>query len=124
MKFIMQPATEGLSESEQTTFKERIIKRWRQLVGIAIALLIFSGFYNYLVIGLPQHHGDKRYHMLMGIKILLAFVVFFIASVLPGRAPVFENMRKHSKLWTSITIVLGLIVIVIASTLRVRGIPV
>ena len=122
-KFIVQPAASELPENEHASLKERVMKSWRQLVGLAIALLIFSGFYNYLVVALPEHDGDKRYHMFMGIKILIAFVIFFIASVLPGRAPAFEKMRQNSKLWMTITIVLGIVVISIAGFLKMRGIP-
>ena len=121
--FAVKPAAQDLPDQEHESFKERLMKRWRQLVGIAIGLLIFSGFYNYLVVTFPQHDGDKKYHMFMGIKILLAFVVFFFASVLPGRAKAFEKMRQKSGFWTMLTIVLALIVVSLAGFLRMRGIP-
>lgn len=123
--FALRPAAETLPEVEHNAFKERLMKRWRQLVGIAIGLLIFSGFYNYLIVAAPEHSdaGDKKYHMYMGIKILIAFVVFFIASVLPGRAAAFEKMRQNNKQWTLLAIILGIIVVSIGSFLRIRGIP-
>lgn len=121
---VLKPSAQGLSEDEHASFKERLMKKWRAWVGAAIGVLIFSGFYNYLVVALPKVKAadDGKYHMFMGIKILLAFVVFFFASVLPGRAPAFEKMRQNSGLWTKVTILLAIVVVAIASFLRVRGV--
>ena len=123
--FALKPAAQQLPEAEHQALHERLMKRWRQLVGIAIGLLIFTGFYNYLVVAAPKHGdaGDSKYHMFMGIKILLAFGAFFIASVLPGRAAAFAKMRQNSKLWTLIAIILGVIVVSIGGFLRIREIP-
>lgn len=124
LAFVVRPAAKDLPEDEHEALQERIAKKWRAYVGMAIGLLIFSGFYNYLMVAMPEHNavGDKKYHMFMGIKILLAFVVFFFASVLPGRAPAFNKMRENAKLWTTVTIVLATLVVAIAGFLRVRGV--
>lgn len=119
---VLKPSAKDLPETEQDAFQERVLKKWRAYVGLAIGILIFSGFYNYLVVAMPAHNavGDKKYHMFMGIKILIAFVVFFFASVLPGRAHAFEKMRQNSHLWTIVTILLATTVVAIGSFLRVR----
>lgn len=121
---VLRPACRPLPEDEHEALRERIMKSWRAWVGLAIGILIFTGFYNYLMVAMPEHNaaGDKKYHMFMGIKILLAFVVFFFASVLPGRAPAFEKMRQNSRFWTTLTLILAVVVIAIASYLRVRGV--
>lgn len=119
---VLTPAAKELPEEEHLALRERVMKKWRAYVGMAIGLLIFTGFYNYLVVAMPEHNaaGDKKYHMYMGIKILLAFVVFFFASVLPGRAKAFEKMRANSRFWTVLTLVLATVVVSIAGYLRVR----
>lgn len=121
---VLTPSAKALPEAEHAALKERVMKKWRAYVGMAIGMLIFSGFYNYLVVAMPEHNaaGDKKYHMFMGIKILIAFVVFFFASVLPGRAKAFEKMRENSHFWSIVTIVLATVVVAIAGLLRVRGV--
>lgn len=118
---VILPSVSELPEEERNSLKERFLKRWRYLVATGIALLIFSGFYNYLAVELPDHKGDGRYHMLMGIKILLAFVVFFLASALAGRSAALEFIRKKSKFYLCLTVTLATIVVVIAGILKVRG---
>ncbi|MBT5019207.1 hypothetical protein OAF98_04060 [Planctomicrobium sp.] len=121
---VLTPSAKELPENEHEALKERVMKKWRAYVGMAIGALIFTGFYNYLVVAGPEHNdvGDKKYHMFMGIKILIAFVVFFFASVLPGRAKAFEKMRQNSRKWSIVTIVLATVVVAIAGFLRVRGV--
>ena len=64
---------------------------------------LLSGFYNYLAVSVPKHQGDRAYHGLMGTKIILAFIVFFLASVLVGRSARFEPLRRDRKKWLLIT---------------------
>lgn len=122
-RFALLPAASALPEDVHADLKERIAARWRKFVGMGIGVLLLTGFYNYLVVMRPQHAGDKLYHMLMGIKILLAFVVFFIASGLSGRSQGLAFIRHKAGQWLLIVILLGSLVTGIASFLKVRGIP-
>lgn len=94
---------------------------WKKFVHGGILLFLISGFYNYLVIARPMHPGDKIYHMLMGIKILLAFVIFFFASALVGRSKAFEGMRRNAKAWQLLMIVLAAVIVGISGYLKIRG---
>ena len=124
IRYLLTPAAEeSLTEEQHLTLKESVSKRWRQIVGIVIGVLILTGFYNYIEVMIPQHKGDKIYHMLMGIKILLAFVVFFYASALAGRAKAFEGIRRNGKFWMVFNLVCATIVVGIAGYLKVRGTP-
>jgi uncharacterized membrane protein len=123
IRYLLTPAADRLPESERDTFRGDITKRWKPWVHAGITVLILTGFYNYLAVMLPLHKGDKQYHMLMGIKILLAMVVFFIASVLPGRVAAFATMRKNSKTWLTVSILCAIAVVCIAGYLKVRGVP-
>ncbi|WP_437223746.1 hypothetical protein SH661x_003338 [Planctomicrobium sp. SH661] len=122
-RYVLMPAASELPENEHEKLKSAVTRRWKMFVHLGITVIFFSGFYNYLVVMAPAHKGDGRYHMLMGIKILLAMVVFFIASVLPGRIPAFAQMRRNSKFWLGISILLSTIIVVIAGVLKVRGVP-
>lgn len=118
------PAARQLPMDEQEKLSAAIAKRWRMLVGLGIAILIFSGFYNYLTVAVPRHKGDSLYHALMGIKIVLAFVVFFIASALPGRGKwkPLVAIRRNYKCWLLVTISLATVIVAIAGFLKVRGV--
>jgi hypothetical protein len=87
-----------------------------------IALFLASGFYNYLVVSAPKHPHDKAYHALMGVKIITAFVVFFLASVLVGRSARFESLRRDRKKWLLVLIVLAFAIVLISSFLKVTGV--
>ncbi len=119
MRFVLMPAATQLPEEEQQALHGRIMGTWKVVVMIGIVLFLASGFYNYLVVSLPEHRGDTLYNALMGIKILLAFGIFFLASALTGRAAAFERIRQKAKLWLGITILLGVLVVVIAGYLKV-----
>jgi uncharacterized membrane protein len=121
LRFVLGPAAAQLSEEEHGKLKELVMGTWKKFVHGGIALFIVSGFYNYLVVARPKHSGDGRYHMLMGIKIVLAFVVFFFASALVGRSKSFEGMRKSAKFWQLVLIVLAAVIVGISGYLKVRG---
>lgn len=119
---VLFPACQELPEDLRKQVHDATAKRWRYIVAAAIAMLIFTGFYNYIVVMLPQHQGDKLYNMWIGIKILLAFVVFFFASALSGRSKALEGIRRNAGRWMLVTTSLGIVIVVIASVLKIRGI--
>jgi len=118
MRFVLMPAAEPLPESEHAALRERVLSRWRKLVMIGIGILLLSGFINYFRQMAP-HKGDGLYHALMGIKILLALAVFFLASALAGRSAAFESLRQERKKWLLITILLGFAVVALGGFLKV-----
>jgi uncharacterized membrane protein len=119
LRFVLAPAAAQLSDDQHAKLKELVLSRWKMFVHIGIGLFILSGFYNYLVVTRPQHQGDKAYHMLVGIKILLAFVVFFFAEALVGRSKAFEGMRKNAKRWQTVIILLAAIIVGISGYVKV-----
>jgi uncharacterized membrane protein len=122
MRFVLLPAAEPLPAGEHDQFRARVMGRWRIFVMIGIALFLLSGFYNYLAVSVPKHRGDKTYHMLMGIKIIVAFVVFFLASALVGRSARFEPIRRDRKKWLLIVIGLAALIVAISGYLKVTGV--
>lgn len=121
LRFVLMPAATELPDAEHEALRQRIMQRWRKLVATGIALFLLSGFYNYLKVAMPDHKGDGLYHALMGIKIILAFVVFFLASALTGRSAAFDGIRRDARKWLAVTILLSTIVVLIAGYLKVRG---
>lgn len=101
---------EGLIESARS--------RTARLVMISIAVLLISGFYNYIRNEIPAHQGQAYYHGLMGIKIILAMAIFFLASALAGRSAAFEGLRRKRAFWLTINVLLGFAVVAIGAVLR------
>lgn len=123
IRFVLTPNAEQLPLAEHDRLRELVTANWRKFIRGGILLFLLTGFYNYLVVAVPQHHGDKTYHMLMGVKILAAFGVFFLAEALVGRAAVFAGLRQNRKVWLGVLIVMAFAIVAISSLLRVRGVP-
>jgi uncharacterized membrane protein len=120
MRYFVMPAAVQLPEAEHEALRQRILGRWKKAVHAGIALLLLSGFYNYIVVTLPAHRGDRLYHPLIGIKILLALAIFFLASALVGRSRAFDGLRKNAKTWLSVIVLLATIIVGISGYLKVR----
>jgi len=121
--FVVAPAVKDLTEEQKPLFREWINARWRLIVMVSSAVLLVTGIYNYVWVTRFQHKGDGIYHALMGVKMLLAVAVFFFASVLAGRSPKFEKMRRRSAVWNLVLIVLLTVIVAIGGYLKVARAP-
>ena len=119
MRFVLGPAAAQLPEEAHTQLRELVLTKWKKFIHAGIALFLVSGFYNFLVVQVPLHRGDKLYHALMGTKILLAFAVFFLASALVGRSKAFAGMRANMKLWQGVIVTLALLIVGISGFAKV-----
>lgn len=120
MLCVLLPALRAMSDDSHSTLSQGITARWKRFVHLGIVLFLASGFYNYFK-AMPLHKGDGLYHALLGTKILLALVVFFIASALVGRSPTFAAMRAKRGKWLAILVLLTVIIVLISSFVKVRG---
>lgn len=91
---------------------------WARCVAIATVVLIATGLYNYLAIRGNFERLPRPYHILFGIKFLLAFPVFFIAAAIAGRTALAERMRQKMRMWLNIGIALALIVFILGAAMR------
>ena len=85
MRFVLMPAASELPEDQHEALKKRVLGRWKRFVHTGILLFILSGGFNYFR-AMPFHKGDKLYHPLIGTKILIALVIFFLISALVGKS--------------------------------------
>ena len=120
MRCVLMQAAAGLPEAEHDSLRQRLLGRWKRVVHAGIGLLLLSGFYNYIQ-AIPKHRGDGLYHGLLGTKMLLAVVVFFLATALVGRSKAFERMRQNRAKWMGVMIVLAALIVVISGFVKVRG---
>jgi uncharacterized membrane protein len=89
-RLAIQAAAMTLTPDEATKVSDAAAERFRGWVVAAIIVLLISGVYNYLETGAHS----TRYHILLGIKLLLALHVF--ASVLLALRP--KNPRRGRQL--------------------------
>ncbi len=122
MLLVLMPSAKVLSEETHTQFAAAVTSRWKRFVHGGILLFLLSGIYNYAR-AVPQHRGDGLYHALVGTKMLIALVVFFLAAALVGRSQSLEPIRANRAKWLKITVFLAAIIVAISGFVKVRGIP-
>lgn len=115
---VLYPAIRtALDDTVRESLRAQVLRRWARVVHVAITLIIISGIYNTVVV-FPQHPGQPLYHALYGVKVILALVVFFIATAVLGRSPAFASLRRRGRLWITLNVVLALIVVLISNVLK------
>jgi len=122
VRFALLPAARTvLDEASRHKLQDAINRRWRKLVYVLITLLILSGSYNFLVAApwknLPPD-ARRTYHMFFGVKILAAFVIFFLASALAGRTAGLAPVRKNARQWLGVLLLALAVVIICGGILR------
>ena len=89
---------------------------------VSALFLLISGTINLLftirLFKPPNEPLPAYYHMLFGIKFLLALVVFFLASVLAGRSEGTRTFRENASKWLTINLIVATILVCISGVLR------
>jgi uncharacterized membrane protein len=128
IRLAMLPAMATLMEDERKQLHEQLRRRWSKVVMAAIVFLIASGLYNFIsfrnaaVDWGPQwqsgSHNMWLYQMLFGIKVVLALALFFLASAITGRSDALAKFRENLKLWITVNLLLGILIVCISGQLR------
>jgi len=138
IRFALQPsATKTLDDATHQQLRQAVNARWKHFVYLFITLFILTGLYSFFVeTRLPNGPGgapgslitarwkdfgpeDQRtYQMLFGIKVLCAFVIFFLASALTGRAAAFAPLRTHARITLTLLLLLAALVVICASLMH------
>ncbi len=122
LRFVVIPAARDLPTEQHDAFRERLFKRWKMFVHSGLFFLIASGIYN-LVLAMGLHRKDIHYHMLLGLKLMLALGVIFLAIALTAKGEWSAGLRKRSAMWLMLNLILAVGVVGISSYLKVRGVP-
>lgn len=119
MRFVLAPvANATLDPTIHETLRDNIRARWKKFVFVFIALFLVSGFYNYLMVTRFEHDGEPVYHMLFGIKFLLALVVFALASFLTGRTSIAKKMQANNGFWMGMLVLLAILTVAIGGYMK------
>ena len=115
MRLALVPAsneTDGVAE-----FREAVRRRWAKWVGISVLFLLVSGLYN-AVTKIMAFELPPTYHMLVMVKLVLGFVVFFIAARLSGRSEKAQKFREQEMKWLNILCTIMLVLILVAGYMK------
>jgi hypothetical protein len=125
VRFVLLPAaTANLADDVHAKLRAAILATWKKIVHLGVGLFIVTGAVNYgRVVVAGTHKGDPLYNALLGIKILLALAVFFIAEALVGKSAAFEGMRRNPRRWLMINLLLAAVIVAISGFLKVRDAP-
>ncbi len=107
-----------LEEEPAQKLRERIKSRWKHIVHLCILLFLVSGLYNYFLVLWGDATPPAEYHMLFGIKFLLALGVFFLAIALNSSREWAAFFRDKSWIWTGVMLVLALVVVLVSGYMR------
>lgn len=107
-RLVMTPAIGSLAPDAGEALGDRAAAAYRPLVLSAIAGLIISGLYN--IYTNPGH--SVKYHILLGVKLLLALHVFAVAYLI-----VQPKNPRRARMMTG-TLISGLVIIAISAYLR------
>ncbi len=108
----------ALLETPNPELADGIRRRWVPVVYLVITILLVTGFYQFMVAGVPKGKADSSYHMWFGMKFVAALAIFFLASALVGRSRALEKIRAKGSLWLSVAILLAIGVVAISLHLR------
>ncbi|MBX7166633.1 MAG: hypothetical protein K1X74_09830 [Pirellulales bacterium] len=117
MTVALHPVVVTLDEATRKTIQGQIRGRWAKFVHAAILGLLVSGLYNFFML-VRNYQVPSWYHMLWGIKFLIALLIFFIASSLLGRSARAERMRAQAGFWLGMNLSLAIAVVLISGVLR------
>src|SRR5947209_4952592 len=122
MRFALRPVVVGLPPETRTAVHEQVRGRWSKFVMLASALLLVSGITNLALAGRydfqPILGMDKGYHIVVGVKFLLALPIFFIAALLTGRSSLAKKVQANAEFWMNINLALALVMVLMGGYLK------
>jgi len=116
-RFVVFPSLDPLPADQRAALHAVMRGRWAKIVAAAIGFLLISGLYNFMIT-ISQFRVPPWYHMVFGIKFLLALTIFGIASLLVGKSPAADAIRKNARLWLNLNIALAVLVVCLSGVLR------
>lgn len=115
---VVNPAIrESLTTDGDESFVNTLLRRCSILVYVSIVVVIITGFWN-MTMTLPGHQGQSTYHVLFGIKLILAVVLLFLTVLLAGSKPLAAHVRTGGSWWIAASILVAIGIVVVSSILK------
>ncbi|HEX7892745.1 MAG TPA: hypothetical protein VF447_01050 [Terriglobales bacterium] len=122
MRFALAPTVRELDPAVKAAIHEQVRSRWAKFVMLAAALLLISGIMNLALAGRydyePVFGMKPGYHMLVGVKFLLALPIFLFASLLAGRSATAKKFQANAPFWMNVNLALALTMVLIGGVLK------
>jgi uncharacterized membrane protein len=120
MRFALRPAVGAISPDAKATLHEQVRGRWAKVVMLATLLILVSGVTNLALASRYEYKPvfGMSYHMVVGIKFLLALPIFFIAALISGRTDLAKRMQANADFWMNLNLTLALVMVLIGGLLK------
>ena len=109
-RFVLAPALRQLPDQSRRQTGEHLAAAFRPWIMAAVLGLLASGLFNLL----RKQNPPPGYHMIFGIKMLLALHVFAVSFLL-GKPGVDEAKRQR---WMTGIVISGLLIVALSAYLR------
>lgn len=119
LRLVILPALNGLEEDVREEFEKTVRRKLTPIVHGSVLVLFLTGIANFVRVmqdGLGEQSG--LYLSVFMLKVLFSFGVFFIAVMLTIASPSLETFGTNRGRWLLINILLGAVVVFLASVLR------
>ncbi len=123
-RLALVPSLSVLSEDARGKLHEAVRQHWGRPVQISISFLLISGIVNIVLIEKTYFVSQvPYYHIVFGIKFVLAFAVFFLASALTGQGKATQRFRDNRRYWLTVNMVLAVTIVCLSGVLRKTELP-
>ena len=114
-RVVVVPSLADLPAESRTRLLAQLVARFRPLSFTVIGVLLVTGLFNLLT-----HISEKppQYHMVLGVKLLLAlhvFTVSFLLAIPPGVNPGRDARRPQLLMGAAIS---GIVILLLSAYLR------
>lgn len=113
------PALGSMSEETRASVHDAMRSKWAKIVMASSGILVISGLINAVRNILAFEYTTAPYHLFVTLKLVLAVAIMFISARLSGRSQSAAKFRERISFWMSVNTALLLVLILIASTMRV-----
>jgi putative copper export protein len=118
-RYVVIPVGESsLSGDVFKEVRDKLARRFQLVSHITLLLFLVTGFYNYIVVTIPQHRDQSLYHMLFGIKFTAAIVTFVLAIMLTSRRERGEKLRENGRRWFGILLLVALATVMLGGVMK------
>ena len=122
MRFALRPVVVTLPPDTKTTIHEQVRSRWSKFVMLTTLLILVSGITNLALAGRFEYEPifgmPKGYHILVGVKFLLALPIFFIAALMTGRTNLAKKIQNNAEFWMNLNLTLALVMVLMGGLLK------
>jgi len=113
------PALGSVSDEARASVSDAVRGKWAKIVMACSGILVITGLINAVRNILAFEYTAAPYHLFVTVKLVLAIAIMFISARLSGRSESAAKFREKISFWMSVNTALLLVLVLIASTMKV-----